>query len=218
MEKIEVPIKTAWTGHITLIRHGETPSNRENRFLGITNDSLSPKGIKQAETTREVLQNLDLPEPPKFDAIFSSPLNRCLETAEIINEAFNLPLYPTELLKERNYGIFEGKTHKEVEENLPELFKKYSENKPFVLLPEGESALHVESRVYEFLTQELVEQHSDVNDILIVSHLNPIRATLRFFGFADWEIYFEKISNTAVIRLAISQTEIKKIYECGLSL
>lgn len=63
---------------LTLIRHGATLSNKEGRYLGKTDEALSPEGIgmlKKAVTGGNY---------PTADLLFSGPMKRCLETAQIL--------------------------------------------------------------------------------------------------------------------------------------
>lgn len=95
---------------IHMIRHGETPSNREHRYLGHTDESLSQEGIQALQRLKE--KGIY----PKADMVFSSPMNRCIETADI--------LYPGQKIsqilewKEMNFGAFEGKNYKELNGDL----------------------------------------------------------------------------------------------------
>ena len=95
---------------IYVIRHGKTDWNLESRIQGKTNISLNEIGINQAEEVREKLENKEI------DLIISSPLDRTRQTAEIINKNMKLPIKYNENLMERNFGIYEGKNSKEIED------------------------------------------------------------------------------------------------------
>ena len=87
---------------IVLIRHGQTPSNRDRRFLGLTDEPL----------TEESCQALAAHTYPAVDRLFSSPLLRCRQTAAIIYP--DLPCRVVEDLREMDFGLFEGKTNSEL--------------------------------------------------------------------------------------------------------
>ena len=87
---------------IMLIRHGQTAANRERRFLGQTDEPLTPE-------SRLELAGRAYPEA---DVLFSSPLLRCRQTAEIIYPG--LPCRVVDDLREMDFGIFEGKTNEEM--------------------------------------------------------------------------------------------------------
>jgi broad specificity phosphatase PhoE len=181
---------------LTCIRHGETQANREGRFIGVLDQPLTDKGKQQAADTAECLKHGGF----KFDQIYTSPLKRCIETAQIINAHQPVPLFIEPDLKERNYGIFEGQLMEDMQQQYPELYAEYSKNKPFVSLPQGETAHDVEKRVKDFLARVLPHA-PEGSHILLVTHLNPIRAVLRLLGLADWDIYFRKFRNASVTQV-----------------
>jgi len=88
---------------IYLIRHGETPWNREKRFQGQIDIPLNEYGRRIAEETRQGLPVVH------FDKVFSSPLCRARETAEILlRDMPDIPVETDERLKEFGFGPYEG--------------------------------------------------------------------------------------------------------------
>lgn len=85
---------------IDLVRHGMTRGNEERRYIRITDEPLSERGRKLAEQCM-----YEMPE-----IVFSSPLKRCVETAEILYP--DQDIYIIEELRECDFGIFEGKMQK----------------------------------------------------------------------------------------------------------
>ena len=63
---------------IALIRHGATPANKEHRYLGSTDEDLSPDG------RTALLQAKASGIYPEVDVLFSSPMKRCLSTGELL--------------------------------------------------------------------------------------------------------------------------------------
>ena len=114
---------------LMLIRHGATESNKEHRYLGKTDESLSREGI---EILEKVKQNSCYPE---IDCLFSSPMKRCIETAAI--------LYPEkEILTiqefaEMDFGIFEGKNYLDLKND--ERYQAWIDSNGTLPFPEGES-------------------------------------------------------------------------------
>lgn len=90
--------------YIYLIRHGKTPGNEEKKYIGVTDESLSDIGRK------EILSK----KYPKADIIFSSPMKRCLETAEIIYP--DRTVHIEEGFRETDFGEFEGKNYEELKD------------------------------------------------------------------------------------------------------
>ena len=181
----------------TLIRHGETDQNKENRFIGTTDTPLNEKGRDQAHVTALHIMNQNW----VFDHILCSPSQRCQETASIIQSYTDTPITTTELLKERNYGIFENKTRQEVASLYPDWNTKYKRYKPFILLPEGESALDVEQRIRALLWDEIPKDFPQDTQILLITHLNPIRAIFHLLSLNDWKIYYHDFQPTSISRI-----------------
>ncbi len=87
---------------IYYVRHGETDFNLFHISQGNLNTSLNRTGLEQAEIVAEKLKEC------QFDVIFASPLNRALQTAEIINKYHNLKINYDERLIDASRGVFQG--------------------------------------------------------------------------------------------------------------
>ena len=89
---------------IFLVRHGQSTANEKKEMAGHANVQLTDKGKKQAEVVAEKLKE------EQIDMVFSSPLDRALETANIINSVRKDKLHINICndLKEVNYGVYEG--------------------------------------------------------------------------------------------------------------
>ena len=92
---------------IYLIRHGETDYNREKRLQGETDIPLNSRGIELAQMTAQGMKGLH------FDRVYTSPLVRAVKTAEIIRGDRDIPIIPTDGLKEISFGDYEGLTIKD---------------------------------------------------------------------------------------------------------
>ena len=182
--------------NLFFVRHGETDFNLEGRFLGISNEPLNEKGISQAKMSAELLHTLH----EKFDLILTSPLKRAKETAMNIANSlpYSIEIVEEECLKERNYGKFEGKTQEELMKEFPIEISKYNENKPNTLPPNGELALAVEERVKNLLFKKLLKNYYPYKNIILTTHLNPIRAALIILGLKSREIYYYKFNNASL--------------------
>ena len=90
--------------HLYIIRHGETEENAAGILQGHMPGRLTEKGRGQAVALRRQL----VAAGAKPDALVCSDLARAVETARIVNEAYALPLTPTPLLRERDWGELTG--------------------------------------------------------------------------------------------------------------
>src|SRR4051812_43185464 len=85
-----------------VVRHGENPANLNREFsYKLIDYSLTPKGVRQAEETANFFRDKDIHE------VYSSPLKRALETAEIIAAPHGLPVAIVEGFRENNVGDLE---------------------------------------------------------------------------------------------------------------
>jgi len=155
------------TTRLYLIRHGATPLTAEDKFSGSENVHLSDEGRHQVEQLAERLKD------DQIDAIYSSPLDRTLETANIIARPHSLTPITQDGLREISHGHWEGLQRKEVEETYPDEYAAW-EADPFTFAPEGgESGISVLARALPVI-REVVVNHTDKN-ILVVSHKATIR-------------------------------------------
>ncbi len=92
---------------IHLIRHGLTDANRKGMYIGKTDLPLIPEGVKQLESMRK---NEDY---PLVQGVYSSPLMRCVKSAEILFPNREIVTVPE--FTEYDFGDFEGKTGEELD-------------------------------------------------------------------------------------------------------
>lgn len=132
---------------IYILRHGQTNYNAEGRFQGQVNTDLNENGIKQANETKKVLENI------KFDIVISSPLKRAMDTAKIVTEVE--PIIDNRIM-ERSFGKLEG------EYGIPNYEEKIEEYNV-------ETYESLCERVYSFLN-DILTKYRDKQNILIGTH------------------------------------------------
>ncbi len=155
---------------IYFVRHGETDWNFEGRLMGRGNDeSLNKKGIEQAHALAEKIDK-------DFEVLFSSPLKRASQTAEIIGQSLKLPvLFRTEVM-EWDAGSLGGKKWSEIpmitngmvsieklDKELGANFDKYG----------GEKNEEIRDRVKKFIDE--VKKDFNGKKVLVVTHGGIIR-------------------------------------------
>ncbi|MGH3064745.1 MAG: histidine phosphatase family protein [Gaiellaceae bacterium] len=153
---------------IVLVRHGETDWNREQRYQGHTNTPLNEAGREQARELAGLLRD----EP--LSAIYTSPLLRASQTAEILADRLGLESQWLEALREIDVGTWEGRTFDEVKSRYPERADMDWRSG----WKEGETYEELSARVIPALL-ELGIEHPD-ESVLAVTHAGPIRAALTF--------------------------------------
>lgn len=155
-----------------ITRHGETEWNLNNKMQGWKESKLTAKGKKQAEWLGDRLEDID------FEAIYSSPLGRALNTAEIITDNRETEIIIDQNLKEMNFGDWEGKTSSEIKSKDFDQYKKFWE-KPHLFNGEtGEKFDDVRNRVIPVI-DKIISNHT--NNILIVTHTVIIKTIMAYF-------------------------------------
>lgn len=161
---------------IYMARHGETDWNVERRIQGSTDIPLNENGIRQAYSLSNYLERQLCAEDHSLSSVFTSPLKRAKETAEIVGGELHLPVRVISGLEEMNFGVCEGKSWLEAKKEYPKELEAWEENKQFRRIPGGESYQDVLNRffsAYSLIKKELEEEKSDANkekDILIITH------------------------------------------------
>jgi probable phosphoglycerate mutase len=125
---------------LIVVRHGETTWNREGRIQGQGDSPLSERGLAQAQAVAARLSR------ERVDALYSSDLGRARETARHLAASTGLEVRLEPGLRERAFGILEGKTWNEVGRDNPQSPMKMVED-PAYLVPGGESMVEFRDRV-----------------------------------------------------------------------
>ena len=190
---------------IYLVRHGQSEANVSRRFSGITDVELTETGILQAVSAGKKLKGKTIYK------IFSSPLKRAKNTAELIADeiGFNKKdIIIENRLTEVNFGIFENLTWEEIVKMYADEIENWIKFKHKYKFPKGEGYDDIIDRVSGFMDN--VPDNS-----LISTHYGVIQAVLLYFKIVDdvtlWDY---KISNCDIF--VINNKKIEKIIRCGL--
>ena len=148
---------------LVLVRHGETEWNRAGRIQGFHADSpLTGNGRAQALAVAERLA------AEGIDVLFSSDSGRTRQTAEPIAEATGVAPVHDAALRERSYGILEGRTFAEIEVQFPDVFQKIRSRDPHYAVPGGESPVDFRDRILGAL--ERIVHTSAGRRVAVVTH------------------------------------------------
>ena len=189
---------------ILLARHGETDWNRDNRFQGHADPPLNETGRAQAAELAAALAE----EP--LAAVYSSPLQRAFETAEIVASPHGLQPVPVEALSEVDVGSWEGLTRAEIEERFPDQFARWLAYEQG--WDDGETYDEMGARVLAALL-ELAAAHEG-DEILVVSHGGPVRAA---YALADRITHAEArrrgpvVANAFMARFAVEDGKLRRV-------
>ncbi|XRQ13393.1 bifunctional RNase H/acid phosphatase [Actinomadura welshii] len=153
-----------------LLRHGETPLSIEKRFAGTGDVPLTANGLDQARAAALALKDRGL------DAIVTSPLARCRDTAAEVAAVTGLDVRVEDGFRETDFGEWEGLTFAEAGKGWPAELKAWLAD-PEVAPPGGESFAAVSRRVRTAL-DKLKVRHREQR-VLVVTHVTPIKLMVR---------------------------------------
>lgn len=159
------------------IRHGETVWNTQAKLQGKSDIPLNEKGVALARVTGEALA--DVP----FAAIYSSPLKRALQTAQLVAGDREVPIVTDRRLEEIGFGIWEGLScHKDHYEIPSDSFQDFFLD-PFGYQPpaKGETVRHVCGRTADFLEELIRKMGKEESNVLISCHGCTLRALMNYF-------------------------------------
>ncbi len=169
---------------IYILRHGETEHNVNEIIQGQADSPLTQKGESQAKGMAQELKDMH------FDVVFSSDLGRANRTAEIIKLERELAVNTSKLIRERSFGVYEGRTAKDyyaenqaMLEKLQTLSEK--DKHSFRLYPSQETNEEISSRMMTFL-REIAAAYPG-KTVLAVSHGSIMRALLVALGVASYD-------------------------------
>lgn len=123
------------------VRHGETAWNADSRLQGQLDIALNETGLWQARRVAQALEE----EP--ITAIYASDLARAWQTAQAISQAHGIEVTADTGLRERAFGLFEGRTFAEIDAELPEQARLWRTRDPEFMPEGGESLLTFRERV-----------------------------------------------------------------------
>ena len=175
-------------GKLILVRHGQTEMNAQSLYFGKLNPPLNDLGISQAYQAKEKLLDID------YDIIYSSPLKRAKQTAEICNYLDKEIIFDSNL-EEINFGIFESLTFKQISEKYPNEVKKMEEDWKSFNYVTGESPKEMFQRVVSFLKTLDFSKNN-----LIVAHWGIINCIISYFISGNLDSYWKfKIQNASIV-------------------
>lgn len=184
---------------LLFVRHGEINSNKKGTYCGWTDTELNKNGISQAQAAAGRLLSLGMAP----ERIYSSPLIRARQTAEIINRNYRLEIQCSESLKERNFGIWEDLTYSDICCRYPEERLMWENDWVNYCITDGESAAQVLQRVNSFI-QSLIKENKS-GRILLVTHLGCIQSALaHLLGLPPEGFWRFRIDNCGIARLLVN--------------
>lgn len=175
---------------IYIVRHGETAMNRQGVMQGHLNIPLSDAGRKEAELVARALSSV------KFDAVYSSDLDRAAETARTIMKYQSCKLILDRRLRELHCGLLQGKTLEQSRREFPEFFQEFEKEPWTTRRPGGESFADLDERVRRSI-DDIVENYRG-GRVCVVTHGGVIRSILNYVGKRKLDIKAPAVANCSI--------------------
>ena len=182
---------------ILMLRHGMTEGNSKGRYIGVTNEPI-------LEEEKGLLRGMYFGKP---DAVYCSPLKRCIETAQLLfpeNRIFKVPEF-----RECDFGRFEGKTYQELLDEP--VYQQWLESGVILSFPEGESKRGFQERCLEGF-ETVVETAGRMNQqfIAMIVHGGTIASVLDEYGFPEKGYYDWFVKNLEGYKVRLSIPDFSK--------
>jgi 2,3-bisphosphoglycerate-dependent phosphoglycerate mutase len=176
---------------LTLIRHGQSTYNLQNRFTGNVDVPLTPLGREEAYLAGQKLKSFS------FVIAYTSMLIRAWETLEIVLveiKQTQIPIIKNAALNERMYGSLQGLNKAEIAlkygDEQVEIWRRSYAVRP----PDGESLEDTYKRTVPYFQSEIEPKLKSGQNVLLVAHGNSLRAL---------KMYLENISPEDIVKVNI---------------
>jgi len=186
-----------------LIRHGDNDFVEKRKLAGrMPNVHLNVEGQRQAEALVRVLDSV------KFEAIYASPLERAVETAEPLARALDLEINIREGLLEIGYGSWQGQSLKALRRR--KLWPVLQNTPSLARFPEGESFPEAQARVVSELEALRSFHRGEKRNIACVFHSDPIKLAIAHYLGLPLDLYQRiSISPASISVLSVSDSGIR---------
>ena len=180
---------------VLLIRHGESQGNMEGRLEGQMSTPLSLHGHDQARRLAIYLSK----HPTLPTCLYSSPLQRAVQTAEYLADEIGCFLCLDSALQELHQGIFQGLTWTEASQRYPHVCAALTSSLDYQPVPDAETPIAAYSRAMGWY-QSFWQQHSTGDVVWVVTHGGFLQQLIRVILGCDrtWQI---PIRHTALFEI-----------------
>ncbi len=179
-------------GSIIFLRHGQATNNTQRVLAGRTSGiPLTEKGRDQAEKAAKFLEEMNI------STIYSSPIERAKDTAEIVGKHNSIDVRIDDRLIELDMGKFTGMPYDEIFSSHGNVFMKFYNGELEIAHNGVETFADVKKRVLG-MVDHVIENHPDEN-VVLVTHMDPIKAMLStIVSFSAENLYELIIANASL--------------------
>ena len=183
---------------LRIVRHAESTANAQGRWQGRHDYPLSDLGRQQASRLRDRFESEDyLPT-----RIYSSPLSRTLETAQVASSIWDLPITQVDDLIETDVGICSGMTWEEIETRMPDIAVEFAKSRDLDMIEGAETFAQRSTRARR-VVDRMIADHTDEDTVLVFSHGGIIQNIFAQLMRSD-RLWGLGVRNTAVFDFSIA--------------
>ncbi len=186
---------------LLLIRHAQSLGNAAGMMEGQGSTALSAIGRSQSQRLAAYLgQHYPCPE-----GLYSSPLQRAIETAQPLASVWSCPLGVESSLQEMHQGIFQGLTWAEAQQRYPQLCQRLLSSLDYLPVPGAETQAAAYRRALAWL-QVLWQRHGSGGRVVMISHGGFMQQLIRAIMGCDrtWKV---AIGHTALFEFWLKQPQ-----------
>ncbi len=179
-------------GSIIFLRHGQAKNNTERILAGRTPGvPLTEEGVEQSEKAAKFLEEMNI------STIYSSPIERAKNTAEIVGKHNSIDVRIDDRLIELDMGKFTGKPYDEIFSSHGNVFMKFYSGELEIAHNGVETFEEVKKRILD-MVDHVIDNHPDEN-VVLVTHMDPIKAMLStVVSFSPENLYELIIPNASL--------------------
>ena len=179
-------------GSIIFLRHGQAKNNTERILAGRTPGvPLTEEGVEQSEKAAKFLEEMNI------SVIYSSPIERAKNTAEIVGKHISIDVRIDDRLIELDMGKFTGKPYDEIFSSHGNVFMKFYRGELEIAHNGVETFEQVKKRIRD-MVDHVIDNHPDEN-VVLVTHMDPIKAMLStVVSFSPENLYELIIPNASL--------------------
>jgi broad specificity phosphatase PhoE len=186
--------------NLFMIRHGEIVSNIKKIYAGSSDEELSKKGISQTEQAALKLKNYH------FHDLYTSPMHRALETAQIIGKTIGKKPVIHKAFREMELGPWEGMSERQISLTWPEAWNTWNQRPAELKLPGRETLEELLHRVLKGVGS--VYRYSKDKNILVITHVAIIRVLLIWHAGDSLNRYRTiSVPNAGIFEIKIDTTK-----------
>jgi len=179
-------------GSIIFLRHGQAKNNTDRVLAGRTPGvPLTEEGVEQSEKAAKFLEEMNI------STIYSSPIERAKNTAEIVGKHISIDVKIDDRLIELDMGKFTGKPYDEIFSSHGNVFMKFYRGELEIAHNGVETFEQVKKRIRD-MVDHVIDNHPDEN-VVLVTHMDPIKAMLStVVSFSPENLYELIIPNASL--------------------